>query len=134
MSAPAPASEGTWRLPPPTPFQGPTRCPTCAGAKVLPDWYPFDLAAPRRLVIQPLCPTCQGCGRAEHEGCQPGEHADHDPTDDDHDDLDADLSSGPCPSCQGRGWWPMQSFPSPPTTIIYLRVPCGCSESRLVQV
>lgn len=120
-------------LPPPPPFEGPARCPLCVGARVMPDRYRFGQPAPRLLMVQAFCPLCLGCGRASHEQCQPTDHCHDDDEGEDRDhDLDVDDLGPGCGFCQSRGWWVAQAFSD--TSIIYLRVPCGCAEKLMERV
>lgn len=121
-------------------------CPACAGTRVTGDLYqaPSDPGRPI-LLVDALCPTCGGCGRAEHVGCLPSEHADPDEfgdsatLDDDFDDFDEGDpdADGYCHSCRGRRWWACWAFPpdgGPDAEGMHLRMPCGCSEPLLVAV
>ncbi|MFG2056663.1 hypothetical protein ACGFI9_21835 [Micromonospora sp. NPDC048930] len=117
------------RLPCP-PYEGPARCPACAGARITGAVYSCTPLAVPELVVDVLCPICGGCGRATHDGCQPDEHGewDHDDQDDDVDDTDA------CPSCRGRRWFPVQGWTDGDADMHTLRMPCGCATTLLVEV
>jgi hypothetical protein len=116
-------------LAPPPPYQGSSRCPRCAGARVTGERYVFDRADPF-LLVDVICPGCGGCGRNQHDGCQPSEHADWEPDCDDDDDGDGAF--GVCASCHGRTWWACQGFTD--RDIHHLRVPCGCAKDMLIPV
>lgn len=125
----------TWMLPPPEPYQGPSRCPACAGGKVTGEQYSFDPnpADTRKLVVDVFCPVCDGCGRDGHDECKPSDHADHPDDDWDDDDPHGDFNDGQvCFSCAGRRYWVCQGFTE--TVVRNLRVPCGCAEPLLVRV
>lgn len=126
-----------WMLPPPEPYQGPTRCPACAGAKVTGEQYVFKSDSPRRLLVDEFCSVCDGCGRAEHDQCSPGDHVEDDPNgpadldDEDWTERTNNDAAPTCPSCHGRRWWVAQGFTD--RTVHHLRVACGCAEDLLVQ-
>lgn len=122
----------TLHLPAPAPYEGPDRCPDCAGAKVTGDRYEWpaeDTGKP--FVVDVLCPTCDGCGRADHIGCVPLEHGEYDP-DDPYED-DEEPTEDTCPFCHGRTWWPCQGFPPDGDAVLILRMPCGCAEPLMVE-
>ncbi len=123
-----------WILPPLAPYQGPACCPLCAGARVTGDRYEFDPAGSGEVLLcDVICPGCDGCGRADHDGCAPREHVGW-PNDDqwidldDEDDADQDDE---CPSCHGRTWWACQGFTD--TDVYHLRVACGCAKPLLIE-
>lgn len=119
------------RLPCP-PYEGPARCPACAGARVTGAVYSSAPLDDPRLVVDVLCPVCDGCGRATHDGCRDDEHGgwDHDYyPDDDTPDDEADR----CPSCAGRRWFAVQGW-TDGGEMHTLRMPCGCSGPLLVEV
>lgn len=107
-------------------------CERCAGTGVSGDRYELasDIGAGAPLLVDEFCGQCQGCGRATHDGCAPLEHADIDRGEIDDEDLD-DLDEV-CPSCWGRQWWACQAFNG--GVVSYLRLPCGCATSLLVEV
>lgn len=118
-------------------------CPACQGSGVTGERYTMP-AGQYTLALDVLCPSCGGCGNgdANHPGCEASWHAsnepdDYDPYDPDDEDEDSpDTGAAACFSCQsGRGWWPMQGFAGEgDDTVMYLlRVPCGCSQDRLVE-
>lgn len=120
------------KLPPPDPYIGPARCPSCVGARFTDASYEMA-SGDVVLVVQVFCPTCGGCGRAEHDGCQPQEHDDpeergFDPADEFDDEDDEPATA--CFSCHGRGWWTCQGFNE--SEVLTLRMPCGCAEKLLV--
>lgn len=125
-----------WALPAPDPYQGAARCQTCGGGKVTGVRYEFDPAggSPKVLLADVICPGCDGCGRAIHDGCKPAEHGDwphgdrHDYGDEDGEDEGEDV----CPSCRGRRWWSCQGFAG--DEVHYLRVACGCAADLLIEV
>ncbi|MFI5990226.1 hypothetical protein ACIBAC_00030 [Streptomyces sp. NPDC051362] len=87
------------------------------------------------LLVEVVCSKCEGCGRAEHaeDGCgRP--HTDPDMDDGLYDEDDEDEES-PCYSCAGREFNYMQAVVSDeqgePVEVIYLRLPCGCTEDRM---
>lgn len=119
------------RLPAPEPYTGAGRCPACHGRKLTGARYemPTSEGGPV-IVVDEICPACDGCGRAVHDGCEPREHGEweYDAEDDDHDD-------GPplgevCLSCHGRHWWACTGFDQ--MRVHLLRVPCGCAEKLMV--
>lgn len=77
------------------------------------------------LRLDVFCPGCDGCGQAEHSQCTPDKHANSET-----EDWAVDLAV--CPSCWGRGWWPVQGWPAvaAPDRVLTLRVPCGCTTDR----
>jgi hypothetical protein len=121
-----------WALPQPDPYQGATRCPACAGAKVTGEQYIFDQSSPRHLLVDVFCPVCGGCGRAEHGQCGPRDHVSSDSDDDWDEDDDDGEERGMCPSCHGLRYWVVLGFSS--DVAHHLRVPCGCAQDLLVQV
>ncbi|MFJ8954278.1 hypothetical protein ACIRO1_29695 [Streptomyces sp. NPDC102381] len=86
-------------------------CGDCDGAGVSSDVYEHGYARPKAagavaLVVEVACTACGGCGRAEHDGCPEGVHADDDSgaayayaaeTFD-----DAETGQAPCFSCGAR--------------------------------
>lgn len=110
-------------------------CPGCGGEGVTGDRFemPGDPGRPV-LLVDVICGQCTGCGNGdpEHLDCRPDAHAYPD-----DDGPDPDDDDGPhvheCYSCgTGRGWNAVQGFHGPEPDMVVLRVPCGCSESRLV--
>lgn len=87
------------------------------------------------LLLEVVCSTCEGCGRAEHdpEGCG-HPHTDPDMDDGLYDEDDEDQEP-PCYSCAGREFNYMQGMLSDdqgePVEVIYLRLPCGCTADRM---
>lgn len=133
MSQPIPDTHV--HLPAPAPFEGAERCRACAGARITGmqlTWMP-ELRAPKVLIVDVLCPVCDGCGRGVHDGCRPDEHAE--PVDwlDSMDDPD-DEPDPPCFSCRGRRWLPVKAWTTGGTDMYTLRVPCGCATDLLEEV
>ena len=140
------------------PYQREQPCAACKGAKVTGERYqmPASEGTPALLFVDVVCPTCTGCGRAVHQGCQPSEHTgwrvDH--------DFEDDGPEPGCLSCRGRRWNAVRAFPvaaeepgeatmaepnpdaeqepgeddDADQQILYLRVPCGCAVNLLVEV
>lgn len=122
----------TLYLPAPAPYQGPERCPRCVGAKVTGERYQWPGESGTPFVVDVICPECLGCGRAEHIGCVPLEHGEYDADDPYWDDEDDEgYADDACPSCHGRTWWACQGFTD--NEVYYLRMPCGCAESLMVE-
>lgn len=126
-------------LPLPEPYTGPDPCPACHGVGFTGVRYTFDSEEPQAttpvLLVDVFCPTCAGCGQAEHVSCLIDQHADsyRDVLNwDNADDEDDDGSV--CPSCQGRRWWCCQGFGGDPVGEVLheLRVACGCATELLV--
>ncbi|KLL11561.1 hypothetical protein [Protofrankia coriariae] len=111
-------------LPAPT-FTGPP-CPSCKGKGVTDLRYEWTTER-AVLMVDVLCDDCTGCGSADHQGCDTARHAEQDQ--DDYPDDDTNEEPG-CPSCDGRGWHPLQGFTE--DTMLTLRMPCGCTEEQLV--
>jgi len=112
-------------FPPPTVVGSP--CPDCKGSGVTGDQYEMQHTTPV-LLVDVFCPTCLGCGSANHDaGCEG--HA-WDDIDRDDDELDDEA----CPSCKGREWNAVQGFPGYDVPAdagpVMLRVPCGCTTAR----
>jgi hypothetical protein len=91
------------------------------------------------LLVQVFCEVCEGCGSADafHTDCRPADHGTVELSDldgaEDPDDLDEEQDP-PCFSCGGRRWWAVQGFPPEGEAggVVYVRMPCGCSESLCV--
>lgn len=121
---------------PVAPYEGPARCPACAGARITGAVYSCAPLGAPRLLVDVLCPDCGGCGRATHDGCAPQEHADAD-WDPDWEMLDRpddDPHRHGCPSCRGRRWFPVQGFTDGDAQMHTLRMPCGCATDLLQEV
>lgn len=107
-------------------------CQPCGGTGVTGEHYEMP-AGEHILLVEVICPACDGCGNGDpdHPGCKVEWHADPDGY------VDADDESEPaCWSCgSGRGWNVVQGFrgEGDDVEMILTRVPCGCSESRLVE-
>jgi hypothetical protein len=119
----------------------PHPCGPCNGAGVTGERYEMPPGTPGGpiLLVDVICPSCDGCGNGDpaHAGCPRDAHAYPDEVDPYPVAYDDDEPEAGCPSCgSGRGWNPVQGFTGgsgPYETAGYvLRVPCGCSESRLV--
>lgn len=114
----------------------PSPCPACTGTGVTGVKYEMTTSPENTLLVDVICPACGGCGNGDpdHSDCPRDAHAELDESDWD-DDLVAD-DFGPaaaCASCiTGRGWNDVQAFND--TEVWTLRVPCGCSTARLVEV
>lgn len=126
-------------LPAPAPYAGPPQfpglgvCPFCAGTGLTDDQY--EQAVPGGdtvIVVDTLCPACEGCGRFEHDECRADQHAQWEGPDED--DWEAFEAAGvdPCPSCRGRQWNAVQGFDD--EQVVYLRMPCGCAEPLMVVI
>lgn len=106
-------------------------CAQCEGRGVTGDRYEMPTDTGPILLVDVICDACTGCGNGDpaHMECAPDAHA---YPDDDFDDDDQRDDGAECLSCgSGRGWNAVQAFPDADTMVV-LRVPCGCSESRLV--
>jgi hypothetical protein len=119
-------------------------CRACDGRGVTGDRYEMAGAdgAPI-LLVDVICPECGGCGNGdpEHADCPPDAHAypdDYTNSTGEYDDDDQGDDGAPvCYSCgSGRGWNAVQgvgtSDDGDAEGLAVLRVPCGCSEGRLV--
>ncbi|WP_158835090.1 hypothetical protein [Streptomyces sp. NRRL S-350] len=93
---------------------GAAPCPDCHASGLGPNRYEQRTDSGIVLVLDTACPTCLGCGRAEHESrCLPGDHAtdDLDEISDYQELLDYDAEQRGeepeerCFSCQGRRFW-----------------------------
>jgi hypothetical protein len=122
----------------------PHPCAACDGLGVTGDRYemPTTPGAPI-LLVDVICPECGGCGNGdpEHADCPPEAHAypeDYSNSTGEYDDDDQGDDGGPgCYSCgSGRGWNAVQGIGTSEggdaEGLAVLRVPCGCSEGRLV--
>lgn len=124
-------------LPTRAPHTGPDRCMGCDGAGVSGDRFTQAIGTDTRhatLVVDALCPVCEGCGRnSAHLGCPAADHAQWSgPTDDDWDAYER-AGTEPCPSCHGRQWYAITGwFGEEPNSMYYLRMPCGCAEPLMV--
>lgn len=128
MDAPA-----TYRVTFPTPELAGPACAGCAGAGVLAEQMQMPTGSGRVLLVDVFCAVCGGCGSADpaHTACPPAAHAWHDDEDDDPDDDELpDGEEDRCPSCSGRGWFPVQGFTDAGDQMVMLRVPCGCTTDR----
>jgi hypothetical protein len=111
-------------------------CQPCEGGGVTGERYEMT-TGPHVLLLEVICPACGGCGNGDprHPGCKPEWHAY--PEDDGWDTEDGGDEDDPaCWSCgSGRGWNVAQGFSGEGDGVemVLTRVPCGCSESRLVE-
>ncbi|MCG8971798.1 hypothetical protein [Streptomyces sp. CL12-4] len=135
----------TWAVPEylfidlPAPELGDARpCEDCRGRGLTGDTFALgvnDDSGTPPLLVEVVCPSCLGCGRAEHDeerGCG------HLHAEGDEDLLDEraeedDQDEEPCYSCHG---WRFYYLPGvtkddngAPQQVVYLRHPCGCTES-----
>lgn len=115
-------------------------CPACQGSGVTGARYEMP-SGPYVLVVDVICPACGGCGNGGfgHPGCKPEWHAGGDDDEDPWGPVDdgSDEDGPACYSCgSGRGWWPAQGFTGEGDDAVMhiLRMPCGCSQGRLVEV
>ncbi|MFG2408802.1 hypothetical protein ACGFR8_31550 [Streptomyces brevispora] len=121
-------------------LQGSPACEACAGSGIDAEGRtyasPSDGGQPP-LLVEVMCSTCGGCGRAEHDmenGCG-SPHADMD--EDGLDDRDEDEydEEPPCFSCAGREFNYHQGFTrdgqGEPDEVLYVRMPCGCTADRM---
>jgi hypothetical protein len=109
-------------------------CPECSGSGLTGERYEAPGGA-YPLLVDVLCPTCLGCGNADHDRCRVSAHADpegigFDPSEWDDDGQDGDAH--PCPECRGRTWNPMQGYDD--SGVKWLRVPCGACMSDRVRL
>ncbi|MFF4409754.1 hypothetical protein [Streptomyces sp. NPDC001404] len=89
------------------------------------------------LLVEAVCSSCSGCGRAEHDeerGCG-HPHTDPDMDDGWDDEDDEDAPGLGCYSCSGREFNYLQGVleddDGEPAEVIYLRAPCGCTADRM---
>ena len=111
------------------------RCQPCEGTGVTGERYEMP-AGENVLVLEVICGVCGGCGNGDpdHAGCKPDWHAY--PYADGSEPLEDDEEGAPCFSCgSGRGWYPVEGFrgEGDDMEMVITRVPCGCSESRLLE-
>lgn len=119
-------------------------CQPCGGTGVTGERYEMP-AGEHILLAEVICPACDGCGNGDpgHAGCKPEWHAEADddglypdyPDDEDEEGEEGDGAPA-CWSCgSGRGWNAVQGFrgEGEDVEMLLTRVPCGCSESRLVE-
>lgn len=125
-------------LPAPEPYTGSDKCSSCAGVGITGEKYEMPATAIEGLIVDEICPECGGCGRCNHEECDPKSHLDWDPADADYEEDDFDPSGETnCLSCHNRRWYPMQIFAADPDDqgrARTLRAPCGCAEPLMVVV
>lgn len=88
------------------------------------------------LLVEVVCSTCLGCGRAEHDeenGCGILHAEGDEDLVDDFDDWD--MPEGTCYSCAGREFNYVQGFTKDdqgePVEVVYVRTPCGCTADRM---
>ncbi|MET8270746.1 hypothetical protein [Streptomyces sp. NPDC005096] len=86
------------------------------------------------LLVEVICSTCFGCGRAEHDeenGCG----IPHAEGDEDLVDEPDDWDEPECYSCAGREFNYLQGSTKDdqgePVEVVYIRVPCGCTADRM---
>jgi hypothetical protein len=119
-------------LPLPDPYRGPGTCEPCEGAGFTGARYRMP-AGDKTLIVDVFCPACLGCGQAGHVSCVEQQH--HDWRDRPAAGPRERLARLSCPFCGGPGWWVMTAFPSgddPGGDVVFIRVPCGCAEARMV--
>jgi hypothetical protein len=126
-------------LPVPEHVPYPQPCRGCGGRGITGDRYEMPTDNGPTLLLEVICPQCGGCGNGdpEHADCPADAHADPDEYRGSDDDWDEDDSGPRCYSCgSGRGWNAVQgigtSDDGDPDSLALLRVPCGCSQDRLV--
>lgn len=118
-------------LPAPEPYAGPEGiCSGCTGAGVTGARYQMAVTG-AGLLVDVVCPDCDGCGRSIHDDCTPEMHAEWERDDLEDDDPDVEPAEV-CLSCHGRRWWACQGFTE--TTVYVLRVPCGCAQDLMVEL
>lgn len=124
-------------------LQGSPACDTCGGSGIDAEGRtyasPSDNGQPP-LLVEVMCSTCAGCGRAEHDmenGCG-FPHASMDAEDflDECDEDDPDYDEErPCLSCAGREFNYIQGFTrddqDQPDEVLHIRMPCGCTADRM---
>jgi hypothetical protein len=111
-------------FPPPTLPPGADPCDGCLGLGVTGDSFTRPVGADRMLLLDVVCPGCDGCGAASHEGCAPGVHA-----------LEDVVDRDGCHLCGGRGWSAVPGWSANPDgETVLMRVPCACQESRAERV
>lgn len=142
--------------PVPAPRPGVAECDPCVGTGLAHQslyTQTGDDGVP--LCVRAACQGCLGCGRAEHEQCVPGDHANDDAGEisdylDQLEDVDRVVVTPMvegwepeqvCPSCRGMRFWWLMAFSEPPdggadadVEVRYLKVPCGCSEDLVREV
>ena len=105
-------------------------CSHCKGSGITGEQYSHMSSTEYPpLLVDVLCSECDGCGHASHDDCAPNPHG----SDADSIIEDEDWEENACLSCGGIGWNPVHAFPSElePEEMVTLRVPCGCTESRV---
>lgn len=126
-------------LPAPEPYTGPDWCRTCQGKGITGQQVDYS-TQDACIAVDVICGSCGGCGHDDtHEGCTDDQHGDlYEWTPDENDETEV------CQSCNGRGWWAAEGYPDPvrdesgqllmtfEDRVVYLRMPCGCSESKMV--
>jgi len=140
-------------MPYPAPTVTGAVCPECDGEGVSGELYamPGD-AGPAPLLVDVLCARCLGCGADACPELAVGEvevwdmwgeaveipadaWEDDEPDEDEEEAREEEAEHLPdlrCRSCDGRGWYPLQGWPSDPDdgeAVTVLRVPCGCMEA-----
>ncbi|MGV9509345.1 hypothetical protein ACWDQZ_27470 [Streptomyces tendae] len=141
---PPPPRPSTWTVPQylfidlPAPELGDARpCDDCGGNGLTGETFALgvnDDSGTPPLLVEVVCPSCLGCGRAEHDeerGCG-FLHAE----DDEGllDDWDDEQDEEPCYSCHGHLFYYLPGITKDdngePEQVVYLRHPCGCTEDR----
>ncbi|MDI3102084.1 hypothetical protein QJ054_34165 [Streptomyces sp. AN-3] len=109
-------------------------CDDCRGSGLTGDTFALgvnDGSGTPPLLVEVVCPSCLGCGRAEHDeerGCG-FLHAEGD--EDLLNDWDDEQDEEPCYSCHGRLFYYLPGITNDdgePEQVVYLRHPCGCTE------
>lgn len=93
-------------------LDGTDPCGHCNGAGTSGETWEQPSAKGRPpLLVDVVCRTCAGCGRAEHDRCAPGAHATDDPDeiavhlDDILGEYDQEAQAERCLSCHGWEFW-----------------------------
>lgn len=127
---------------PPVDLRGARPCGDCDGSGLDGEGRvfasPFSDGDRPPLLIEAVCSTCGGCGRAGHDlenGCG-RKHTDPDLDPDLDDDFDDRDDEGPdCYSCGDQEFYYVQGLlrdeDGEPIEVIYTRNPCGCTEGRV---
>ena len=146
----APPARRTWILPeylyvpfPAPDLRGAKPCDACEGSGLSGlNWAMESDGVRPPLLVEGVCSSCLGCGRAEHDyenGCGwPHADSDSEYADDSDPDGPNDWDEEPellCRSCHGRRFNYTQGFAldddGEPAEVVYTRAPCGCTAGQV---